>query len=422
MLNKYFKIDIVLLFILIIQAFVSPEIFTIIILGLDFIYILKFRRIFTTSIIPGIFTFIIFIIHGTLIGIGNISSYKSIDIIRDIYYVVNSLSILYLGMCLSKNKNNIQYKYNSLYIAAAILGILTLYDFFMISGNISDAININFLRREYNASYVYSCTLCAYLFLFNKKNKYSLNRAISLLCFLISLLSIVISLSRTNIFIFFVLVITTLIYYYPKKFFKRIFMLFLIFIPFLIMFTFIFPDNLISDFLLKFTSSLTEINTNNDWKSPSVIQENWRGYENFCAIQEIKNGSILNFFFGFGYGKRVYVDYYASSILGHFDNGLPTNTIAVLHNGYFTMMIKNGLIGLFIYIIFFINLLKKSKNLVNKHKNNFNYVFLFGLVISMMFITYFFNGFFKDTYILSVIVMVPILFNYKVVEKEKEGL
>lgn len=408
-----FKFNLLILVLLLLQPFVSPELFSCIVLMLDVYFIIKYKKVYYKNIVPGFLIFFFFIFYGGMIALINISSYRLKDIVRDIYYVVNAISVLYLGFCISKDNKPLQYKFNSIIMAAIIIGLYTIIDFIAIRNDLSGIGEVNKLRREISSANIYCCTLTIYLFIFTKRNKNSLNNMINLSAFLISLIAFIVSLSRTNLLILGILTLVNIFYSSPKKFVKNVFITGFALIISLIVFTYLLPNNIVSDYMDKILSSFTEINSSNDWREPSVIQSNWRGYENYCAIQELKNGTLFDIFFGFGYGKKVYVDFYATSILGHLEDGLPTNSIPVLHNGYFTMLIKNGIVGLVVYISLFIKMLSNAKKKIYIEKRSFNSVFLFGLVLSMVVITYFLNGFFKDTYILSIIILLPVLFNYK---------
>lgn len=101
----------------------------------------------------------------------------------------------------------------------------------------------------------------------------------------------------------------------------------------------------------------TKINRN-DWKQ---FNDNYRSYENIRTVQQLSHNSTL--FFGEGIGSQV--DLKQKIFLGDME----LRYISILHNGYMTVLLKAGLLGVFIYFysIFFFFKRKKytDSNLIN---------------------------------------------------------
>lgn len=93
----------------------------------------------------------------------------------------------------------------------------------------------------------------------------------------------------------------------------------------------------------------TRINRN-DWMQ---FNDNYRSYENIRTVQQLSyNSSLL-----FGEGAGSQVDLKQKIFLGDME----LRYISILHNGYMTVLLKVGLIGLVIYLYSIIFLFKKKK-------------------------------------------------------------
>ncbi len=71
----------------------------------------------------------------------------------------------------------------------------------------------------------------------------------------------------------------------------------------------------------------------------------WRGYETYMALQQYKEGSLVELFFGQGLGALV--DLKLTMKLGNTD----FDKIPIVHNGYVYLLVKFGLVGLMLFIM-----------------------------------------------------------------------
>ena len=95
----------------------------------------------------------------------------------------------------------------------------------------------------------------------------------------------------------------------------------------------------------KFSNTLTEISSSDSFTSVANIQKNWRGFEVYSAKQQWLTSGTFNQMFGGGFGKLINVGY-LSILVDPTSNGY----IPVLHNGYYTLIIKSGFIGVLLYL------------------------------------------------------------------------
>lgn len=141
----------------------------------------------------------------------------------------------------------------------------------------------------------------------------------------------------------------------------------------------------------------TKINRD-DWKK---FNDNYRSYENVRTVEQLLHNSTL--VFGEGIGSQV--DLKQKVYLGDME----LRHISILHNGFMTVLLKTGLVGLFIYLysifFFFRRNVYTNSDLVNIH-----YLFI-GTGVFLILSNWVFMGFYNllDTKSL----LIGFLFAYK---------
>jgi hypothetical protein len=98
---------------------------------------------------------------------------------------------------------------------------------------------------------------------------------------------------------------------------------------------------------MKLGRSLTEVAVRS-YTSWFDIHMNWRGYEAFRAMQTYFAGSTLERFVGLGHGALVDLKLSIKLI----PDEPPFRHMAVLHNGYAYLLVKTGLVGVALYLLF----------------------------------------------------------------------
>jgi O-antigen ligase len=146
-------------------------------------------------------------------------------------------------------------------------------------------------------------------------------------------------------------------------------------------------------FLTPITSliskSLIEISFNNDWSVHNNVVSYWRGFEVYRVFQEFESSNIFNYFFGFGFGKNIFVG--ELSFLVGVDGG----SIPITHNGFANSFLKTGILGLFLhfflYLKIFLIIVKKRLTSNNKYIKLLLLVTIFYMVLSTVYV----NGIFS---------------------------
>lgn len=412
------KIFWIIVIFFIIQNYVSSEIFFLLglIYALYHIFFKNGAKIFLPFKEYKIL--LLFLIWGTLFGFIGYAINKDreiIDIIRDIFYYVNPLVFIYIGAIYAKERVEDYKIYNAFIVAGTILSVIALVDFCMNSSEILSTFSVQSWRNVTGDGVMVASISLAIMFSGIIPKDKRLGKKINFLCIVIMLIEFLITLSRTNILIFFIMYMGLII---NKKNYKKvikniIFLILILIIAFSICFKFI-PSDILEAYIDKILSSVSEISASHNWTSTSEIQGNWRGYETYCALNEWKDSNIVAQIFGNGLGKRIYVGNYAYTLLKQTDsNGNPENSLAVLHNGYATMLIKQGIIGVGLYILFYILIIIKAI----KRFNILDAKILLAVGLIFLIQTYFLNGLYKDYCFFSLI----ILLGYSAYKIERVG-
>ncbi|MCB9202269.1 MAG: hypothetical protein H6604_04375 [Flavobacteriales bacterium] len=143
----------------------------------------------------------------------------------------------------------------------------------------------------------------------------------------------------------------------------------------------------IEGFLYKIENSITEItNTKIDVSNHKQLWDRWRAYELKRVIIEVnKEKSISTNLFGKGFGSLINLNMKVN--LG----GTNFRNIPYLHNGYGTIYLKTGIVGVLIYLYFFISLARfQTSNLYHKRLLN-------GLVLFLLFSSIVINGIYNTS-------------------------
>lgn len=382
------------------QYLFSSEIFVLI--GMIFLLyeIILNKGKISINPIPGFGILILFLIWGIFLGIVNFggNSITIRDYIRDIFYYISPIIFILLGAYYNKKGISQDRIYNTIIVWGAIKAVIIVLN---IISNIKNFNNIEYIYKWRNVvgNGDYYVTIAIVILLTAKFTEYKLPKNFRMSCLVLCLTVFVLTFSRTNILIFgCLMLVVNWKTMRKRKFLKNSPQFFLMGVICIAILYLVVPHSVIGDFKNKMLSSLTEIGQSSDWNSDVVVEKNWRGYETFSALKEWKKFNLFSKVLGRGFGKKIYVGKYAYYLLKQVnDDGSPATSIAVLHNGYATNLIKLGIVGDILYIAFYVLQMKNSV-LGKKRRIQDEYLcdLMLGCVIALTFITYFLNGLYKD--------------------------
>jgi hypothetical protein len=334
--------------------------------------------------------------------VGFFYEYSTYFIIRDITYLLKPIMGLLLGYQLfSKHiKNPFQFLvYSGVSIAICHLIFVFYGIFIMGASNVRD---IRHYGGYFNDFEIYTLIIL----LFNNQIKLGFSRKKTYMFITIMAISSFFYLARTN-FIQFVVLFTAMkgLLVLTTKTLKLIIAT-IIFS--LVSYTAIYQYNPrrngkgLDEFLYKIkiipTEAFSTKINREDWKQ---FNDNYRSYENIRTVEQLSsNGTLL---LGEGIGSQV--DLKQKVYLGD----MKLRYISILHNGYMTVLLKTGVVGLVIYLysIFFYFRKSKTNDPVLK---NIHYLFV-GTGVFLIISSWVFMGFYNllDTKSL----LIGFLFAYK---------
>lgn len=106
-------------------------------------------------------------------------------------------------------------------------------------------------------------------------------------------------------------------------------------------------------FLGKLQASAEEVTIAN-YASQEDINANWRGFESYLGWNQIKKGKIPQWIVGQGFGQSVPIGF--EMTLG----GSQLTSLPKFHNGFITILLKTGVLGIILYCIFFMRIIISS--------------------------------------------------------------
>lgn len=350
----------------------------------------------------------LFLIWGVMLGVVAYACGNNnlIDIVRDVFYYMNPLIFMFLGANIAKKDISLYRVFNSFIISSAFLCLISMASVIGNLSSLSAIMSVYRWRKIIGDGHFVTSVALAISFAGVIPRDKRLPRLVSGASTAISIVYFILALSRTNIMIaaimYAVLILQKGNY---RKVFGRILGTLLALVLVLVVTNALLPKTISSAFTDKMLSSLTEINATNSFSSEAEIQNNWRGYEASRAVAQWKESDFGKQLIGEGFGARVDVGGYAYTLLGQTINGAPATSVAVLHNGYATQLIKLGVFGVLVYLYFYLAIMRKGIK-KRKKKDTLECRVLIAVGLIFLLQTYFLNGLFKDFVFLPTILLI----------------
>jgi hypothetical protein len=146
----------------------------------------------------------------------------------------------------------------------------------------------------------------------------------------------------------------------------------------------------------KLSRSFEEISFTDSYNSVEMVR-NWRGHEAYNAQYMFNNSSSYHKIFGNGLGSSVDL---GQDISFNIDGSF--RTLPILHNGYYHIIIKYGLIGALIYIAFVLSWCRGQRAYFDRYRFNDRMIVGATIVIllSTTVITGLFNKYAFDNFVI----------------------
>ena len=361
---------------------------------------LIFKKSYSVSFVRYVSYFLFIFILALVVGV--FYQYRLYFVIRDITYLLKPIFGLFIGYQFFSNQIKNPFKF--LLFAGLAMAIIHLglvgYGLF-----IKGASSVSKIR-EYGGYFNDYEVYALIILIFYKKLQIELTSKQFRIFFIIMALSAFSYLARTNFIQFIILFMAMKGYLIVTK--KSVFYFSTFILLGLISYTAIYYynpkriGNTFDEFLYKVKNApieafSTKINRS-DWKD---FHDNYRSYENIRTTEQLSYNE--SFLFGEGIGSQV--DLKQKVRLG--DTEL--RQISILHNGYMTVLLKSGIIGL-LFLLFSIFYFFKRFTFVNETEKNINKLFI-GTGLFLIISNWVFMGFYNPVDTKSLII--GFLFAYK---------
>lgn len=315
------------------------------------------------------------IILGLLVTILFWTNIQSIGaLVKGFSGLINVSIFLYIGKSICRIYSRESFGKNLIYFSV----IYAIYQIIIFLTNINSTTNLRSLRGDINGTplfLVFVLILILYdqqLFnLLTKRKKCIFTGIISL--------SVFITLSRTTYIYFAISLLFLTLFSRNKEIMMKSIMNILIYIILAILFSLLIPSDIKQSFIEKFFNSIGEVSSRRDWNSLVTVVNNWRGFENFCAHNQYESYNLLHRLFGQGVAQGIFVGNFG--YLVGIDN---SQYLPYLHNSFYTLLIKTGVVGLVYYVAFFVG---NALFLFSKIAKNVWYTLPVILCIGLMIVT-----------------------------------
>ena len=291
------------------------------------------------------------------------------SIIKDITYLTKPILGLLIGYQIFKLNNNSKinyFIYVGLFIAITHIAIIFI-AFLQVK-----SLNLNLLRSwgGYFSDYEIYVLI---ILIFHKELYVTLSKKNMIYIFLIVFISSLLYASRTNLIQFVILFLAMKGYFKITR--KSLTVLFSIFTLMTLSYFLIVSYNPIRGgkgldaFLYKIKIApeeafKTKINKE-DWKD---FNDNYRSFENIITVKQVSNEGLVAILVGKGLGSNVNLGRKVKT-----NDGTEVQFIPILHNGFITVFLKAGLLGVFC-LVYFIYILAKQSKSESKIIMNINYL------------------------------------------------
>ena len=338
--------------------------------------------------ISGIRLYIIAIVVMMCYGLFFFDSEKYV---KGLYHILPSIVIIVLGYYICY-----VYRSKSLVLTAAALMIFLLIHLAYTSvfhiGNIG---GLEDMRDHFsNGANMFIFSFIIFLSARVINRKIIIGKRIDIILIIIGIVRIVISLNRSTIMAFIIsatiMGICTILFNREKALLRIVILAISSAALMFVVFSFL-PSQASNEFFDKVDNSSKEINSAQEFSSGTEVLQNWRGYEINKAQKQWSNYNFLEMAIGGGIQKYTKMEDLPRDMQKN-QESMANNESPLLHNGYYTLLIKGGILAVLGYIVF---LLYPLYALIRKKTSSYDreiLIMLIGLNAAMAVLTYVVRG------------------------------
>ena len=336
---------ILLALILVGQYAVGGEMFGLICLGFIFLYFLKSRKIFIPRFPEWTAYFLCIVI---MIVLGAIQ-FTAREVFRDTFYELSNVIFMFLGYYLycdySEKKKSIW--------ATTVLGfaIISFVTFIKAIISINGDIDFNYFKQTFGVQIQIISFLTPLLFIkVAILREVTLSKVWDIVILIMWISHVLLAVSRvgiSNIVVGFIIGFIACIYsgMITGVSIVRILSWIVGVVALVLVVVTVYPSDTQNTLDEKFQKSFTEVSSENEYKDVEDAQQDWRGYEISMAQKQWKNSSFFEQVIGSGNGKLIKINLVPYSWKETVDVQDGQYGITILHNSYYTLLIKGGLLA-----------------------------------------------------------------------------
>lgn len=350
------------------------------------------RMILSIPSIYGFKLFLGFIVTGSFVGM---VFNQTRDVAKDIYYIIPSIIVMMIGYLYCKYDNEKSVT-KTLYLTGTVISILSFIELLMSISIINDVGIIRSIMGEQVYEIIMIFAIMFAEKIIGKKVIFSVKTDWIIL--LILALKCVTSLGRTElidtlIMVLCVLLLNLYVSGYKLKAIVNMMVIFLLIVILGYAIYNIMPDDARDQFMEKLVYSFEEVDSSIEYKSTEDAMQHWRAYEIECAKKQWKDYNVVNQLIGEGLGKYIHIGYIPHNFT---DDMVKNNAIALLHNSYYSLLVKGGIIGvvsiIWLYLSNIIAVFRKEKN-----QCKYELCALSAITIGMAVLTYVVRGIYSQS-------------------------
>lgn len=359
-----------------------------------------------------------------LIFIGFVSGcvlYSFRNVARDMLYFLFTLLWVLVGVNIAKKKSySMQSVYKTLCLFAIIVSGSCLINFVISQNWGFDGIREAFVTGVYDIGFILPMMVLNSIL----NNNYAFSKKTDNFIIIVLSVHVFASIGRISILVPLLGIIMILCFSLKykdgqKKNIKKIVILLSALAGIAVVIFFVIPEDVTMFFTEKIFGTFDELNSTQEFDSIEGAMHNWRGYEMQVALEQWKNSNLFQKIFGSGIGKGIHINYIPYSWADA--NMVENNEIPLLHNGFYTTLIKLGVVGTVSMLLIFVGTFFKALKRIKKSKYDVDtQMMLILLAVGGILYTYIANGLIGKTPFLAWGLLMGIFsVNKKVDEKPK---
>lgn len=319
--------------------------------------------------IPGLNFYVLLLAFVSLVGI---TKYSLGFVARDVYYESTNILLIYIGYNLCFERSDTEDIFSTVFVMIALSSIITfITGAFTVVGGVSFAT----LRETFSVGIKsIEAFLPVYIVYIIAYKKVIISPKIDMLILVVWSVQAIMNMSRTTLFGIAIGIITSLLILSAKKQLnlyriRKILGITLIIAIIVVIAIKEMPDNVTGRFIDKIWNTFTEVNSRLTFSSLADANSNWRGYEIAQAKNQWVESSLFAKIFGSGNGKLISITYIPDlwQEIVQSQNGI--TGVTVLHNTYYTLLIKGGVVLVCSFISMFLMNIRKGYLRVRRASN-----------------------------------------------------